>query len=91
MSDPRPSDLPPIAPPASGAGIHTAALCSALTMVLLTVLQLTVFRGAQPPAELGYVVNAVVSYAVGQAAGRIARARSVRAAHRAASSPSSGA
>ena len=86
MSLPRPSDLPPTAPAAGGSDIHTAALVSVLTMVLLWVLQDTVFRHSELPANMGYIVSTLVSYATGQASGRIARARRLRAAHRAASS-----
>jgi hypothetical protein len=86
MSMLRPSD--PTGPESSAgcSEIHTSALVSVLTMALLWVLQDTVFKHSELPANAGYIVSGAVSYAIGQASGRIARARRLRAAHRAASS-----
>lgn len=84
MSILRPSDptLPPD-PLGSKADIHLTAATQTVTLMILIVLNGTVFKGGTMPADIGWMVSPLASYMVSVVAGAAARRKLLRYCHRA--------
>lgn len=66
---------PPPEPPRSTADIHLTGLSAALTLLLLLVLDDTVFRHGGAPADITFVLSPAVSYLVSIVTGHFTRKR----------------
>ena len=84
MSILRPSDptLPPD-PLGSKADIHLTAATQTVTLMILILLNATVFKGGTLPSDITMAVSPLASYLVSVLAGHKARRQLLRYCHRA--------